>query len=80
MAVGMLVFWVAVIYLMAALFRTDRAGDSARPTDSDQLRLLESRFARGDIDTDEFVARRQRLAQPGNAADDEDDRKGYVRE
>ncbi|MBF6456106.1 MULTISPECIES: SHOCT domain-containing protein [Nocardia] len=79
MAVCMLVFWAAVIYLMAALFRTDRAGDSARPTDSDPLRMLESRFARGDIDADEFVARRQLLAQTFETADG-DVRKGHVRE
>ncbi|MBF6439612.1 SHOCT domain-containing protein [Nocardia cyriacigeorgica] len=80
MAVGMLVFWVAVIYLMAALFRTDRAADpAARPTDSDPLRVLESHFARGDIDADEFVARRCLLAQTFEAAVG-NDRKGHVRE
>ncbi|MEV3959616.1 SHOCT domain-containing protein [Nocardia sp. NPDC050193] len=59
--VGMLAFWAVMIYLVATMLGTDRG--SARPDDSDPLRLLESRFARGDIDADEFVARRQVLAQ-----------------
>ncbi|WP_348538288.1 SHOCT domain-containing protein [Nocardia farcinica] len=42
---------------------------SARPADPDPLRLLESRFARGDIDTEEFLARRQMLAQSFGAAE-----------
>lgn len=78
MAVGLLVFWVAVIYLMAALFRTGRAGDSVRPTESDPLRVLESRFARGDIDDREFVACRRLLAQTFDATDG-NDRKGHIR-
>ncbi|WP_280461732.1 SHOCT domain-containing protein [Nocardia carnea] len=78
LAVGMLVFWVAVIYLMAALFRTGRADDSVRPTISGPLRGLKSRFARGAID-DEFVARRPLLAQTLADAD-ANDRKGHVRD
>ncbi|MEU4842068.1 SHOCT domain-containing protein [Nocardia testacea] len=74
MAVGMLAFWTVVIYLVATLLGPDRG--AARPRDSDPLRLLESRFARGDIDADEFVARRQVLTQrpAGNRG-----RRGHIR-
>ncbi|MGA6203503.1 SHOCT domain-containing protein [Nocardia testacea] len=60
-AVGMLAFWTVVIYLVATMLGT--GSGEARPGDADPLRLLESRFGRGDIDADEFVARRQVLTQ-----------------
>ena len=64
MAVCMLAFWAVVFYLMAAVFRTDRASGPARPEhEADPLQVLDERFARGDIDSDEFVSRRQLLAQ-----------------
>lgn len=74
MALGMLAFWAVVIYLVATMLGTDRG--AARPDDSYPLRLLESRFARGDIDADEFVARRQVLTQgaAGNRC-----RQGHIR-
>ncbi|MEE2031904.1 SHOCT domain-containing protein [Rhodococcus chondri] len=67
MAVCMLAFWVVVLYLVAVLFRTDRARATGSTDDSsDPLRLLEARFARGEIEADEFAARRQLLTQtPG---------------
>lgn len=61
MAVGMLAFWAVVIYLVARMLGTDCG--PAHPDDSDPLRLLESRLVGGDIDADEFVARRQVLTQ-----------------
>ena len=69
MAVCMLAFWTGVIYLVAALFRADRArGPAGIDHEADPLRVLEERFARGDIDSEEFVARRQILTQNGNPA------------
>lgn len=64
MAVCMVAFWAVVIYLVAMMFRTDRAnGPAGTAQETEPLRLLEARFARGDIDSDEFVARRQVLTQ-----------------
>jgi len=78
MAVCMLAFWAVVIYLMAMMFRTDRANGPGRTSqESDPLRLLETRFARGDIDSDEFVARRQVLMHPGDTTKVEH-RQGHV--
>ena len=67
-AVCVLAFWAVAVYLMTTMFRTDRG--SARPDDPDAQRLLEARFARGEIDADEFVARRQVLAQTTNSSTD----------
>ena len=70
MAVCMLAFWAVVLYLMATMFRTDRTSGSARTEhESDPLQVLEERFARGDIDSDEFVARRQVLTQTRGTTD-----------
>ncbi|NMD96628.1 SHOCT domain-containing protein [Rhodococcus sp. BL-253-APC-6A1W] len=67
MAVCMFAFWAVVIYLVAMMFRTDRANGPGRTSpESDPLRLLEAGFARGDIDSEEFVARRQVLMHPGD--------------
>ena len=64
MAVCMFAFWAVVLYLVAMMFRIDRVNGPGRPTvEADPLRLLKARFARGDIDSDEFVARRQVLTQ-----------------
>ncbi|MBY4576062.1 hypothetical protein ACN94_21200 [Gordonia paraffinivorans] len=69
MTVCMLVFWAVVIYLVATLFRTDRAdGPAHTEQQDDPLRTLEKRFARGDITSDEFVSRRRTLTQSGGAA------------
>lgn len=62
MAVCMVAFWAVVIYLVAMMFRSDRVDGSGRGgQEPDPLRLLETRFARGEIDADEFAARRQML-------------------
>ncbi|WAL49885.1 SHOCT domain-containing protein [Rhodococcus pyridinivorans] len=79
MAVCMLAFWAVVFYLMAAMFRTDRASGPARPEhEADPLQVLEERFARGDIDSDEFVARRQLLTQTRDAATRERQGRGQL--
>ena len=61
MTVGMLLFWVLVVAGGVLLFRaldrsSDRSAAPARPTPE---QLLAERFARGEIDEDEY---RRRLA------------------
>ncbi len=63
MAFVMVVFWAIVVAAIIALVRTDRghgAGPSARPPD-DATRILDERFARGEIDADEYTRRRDLL-------------------
>lgn len=83
MAACMLAFWAVVIYLVAMMFRTDRTdrtnGPSRTLQDFDPLQVLEERFARGDIDSDEFVARRQVLTHTRGTTD-ANDRQGRGRD
>ena len=64
MGLMMLVFWSAVAAVLVALFR--RTGPHSDHPDSgspqrDAQRILSERFARGEIDEDEFVRRRDAL-------------------
>ena len=50
------------IWLAVQAFRSgDTASRPAHPTGSSALRILEDRYARGEIDRDEFDERRQTL-------------------
>ena len=67
MALMMVVFWGLVVFAVVALFRgsakssTTRSADPVDPTDP--RRILEERLARGDIQVEEFQARRDALAK-----------------
>jgi putative membrane protein len=56
MTVVMVAFWAAVIFAVVAIFRG--TGESRGPSpQSDPLQILAQRFARGEIDEDEYHAR-----------------------
>lgn len=63
MALMMVAFWGFVIFAVVAIFRgtTKAAGpaDSAAPRDP--MRTLDERFARGEIDAEEYHARQATL-------------------
>ena len=67
MWLGMLLVWILVIAaIVAGIVLIVRAvrGPTTGPTDrsdGDALRILEERFARGEIDRDEFEERRRTL-------------------
>ena len=66
MALWMLLFWAGVILLVVWGVRA-ASGDDRRPDRSDRssaLQILEERFARGEIDRDEFEERRSILKGP----------------
>jgi putative membrane protein len=71
MAAMMFVFWAAVIGVIVALVRRPAAhGYSSGPAPStpsaphdDAERILAERFARGEIEQDEYVRRRDTLRQ-----------------
>ena len=52
-----LVFWIAVVVIVVRLLRSGPT--TTRP--SSALRVLEERYARGEIDRDEFFERRRVL-------------------
>lgn len=59
MALTMTGFWALVVVGIMALFRTgdgSTRGSAARPDEA--LRILDERLARGEIDADEYRARR----------------------
>jgi putative membrane protein len=60
-----LVFWIAVVVIVVRLLRSGPA--TTRP--SSALRVLEERYARGEIDRDEFFERRRVLLGEPPAAD-----------
>ena len=61
----MVAFWSLVIFGVVAMFRGDRDTQPAnpRPRERNPLQILDERFARGEIDVDEYHAR-QRVLRP----------------
>ncbi len=65
MSVVIVIFWAVVVFGIAALFRTGRSwGDPRADSTNDPLQILGDRLARGEIDADEYWARRQALRPP----------------
>ena len=57
MTLAMVAFWALVVFAVLALFRgTQRSGEST-PDRGDPMQILDERFARGEIDEDEYHAR-----------------------
>ena len=61
MFLGMLVFWGGLIWVIAYSFREFSPPRDARSDRLTAIQLLEERFARGEIDRDEFEERRRIL-------------------
>ena len=57
--IGMVVFWVLVIWVGVHLASREGSQNAARPLTA--LELLEERYARGEIDEKELEARRRAL-------------------
>jgi putative membrane protein len=64
MIIGNVIFWGLLIIAAIALIRHTKRGqvDSASPTASTPQQILAQRFARGDIDEDEYTRRLQVLS------------------
>ena len=60
MTLSMAVFWALVVAAIVALFRSTRDPRPPEPT-RDASAILDDRFARGEIDADEYEARRRVL-------------------
>lgn len=62
MTLIMVAFWSLVVFGVIAIFRGDReSGSDGLPRDRDPLKILDERFAGGDIEADEYHARRDAL-------------------
>ncbi len=60
MSIGMVAFWALIAVVVVAVVRSLR-DDGGRRGD-DALRVLDERFARGDIDEHEYRTRRELLS------------------
>jgi len=68
MALVMVVFWALVVFAIVALFRGNGASsnsETGRP--ADPRRILDERFARGEIQLDEYQARKEALVDAERA-------------
>ena len=65
MSVGMIAFWVVVVWAVAAVLRRSRFRDDG-PTHA--RAILDERYARGEIDDDEYRARFDMLSVPTSAS------------
>ena len=61
MTLTMLAFWSLVVFGVIAIFRGDRKSRSGQDHGPDPMKILDERFARGDIDIEEYRARRDAL-------------------
>lgn len=66
--IGMILFWIALILAIVWLARSLdlgklAGGGDASPTSDRALETLRERYARGDIDTEEFEHRKRELAR-----------------
>lgn len=67
MALLMILFWggvVTVILLLVRRSRSDQATTGVHPSHHEAERILNERFARGEIDETEYLARRAALRRP----------------
>ncbi|MEO6827727.1 MAG: SHOCT domain-containing protein [Microbacteriaceae bacterium] len=67
MAVLMILFWGGVVTVIVVLLRrshSDQGMTGMRPSHHDAERILNERFARGEIDETEYLARRGALRRP----------------
>lgn len=59
--IWMALFWIGVILLVVWVVRKPQ--DTTHSPRRSALEILEERFARGEIDADEFATRRQQLVE-----------------
>ncbi|WP_186760541.1 SHOCT domain-containing protein [Arthrobacter alpinus] len=67
MAVLMVLFWGGVVTVIVILLRRPHSGQGTpgmRPSHDDAERILHERFARGEIEETEYLARRAALRRP----------------
>ena len=67
MVVAMVAFWGLVIFAVVAIFRgIGRSNEPAdRPSRRDPMQILDERFARGELDLDDYHARQDVLRGTG---------------
>ena len=65
MSLVVVLFWALVVFAVVAIFRGGGRHEEGSGAERDALTILDERFARGEIDEEEYVARRQVLHGTG---------------
>lgn len=67
MSLVMVAFWALVVFAVVAIFRgtSSNTRSADRPTNRDPMQILEERFARGEIDAEEYHTRAEVLRTGG---------------
>jgi len=58
----MWIFWILIIFAIVMLFKTGDSGRSSDEREDTALEILEKRYARGEIDEDEFKRCKKELS------------------
>lgn len=61
MILSVVLLWALVVVAGVAIFRGIRRGQAAAPSQRTAAQILEERFARGEIDVEEYHARQDAL-------------------
>ena len=57
MTIAMVAFWALVVVAVVAMFRGTQRSAESTPSRHDPMQILDERFARGEIDEDEYHLR-----------------------
>ncbi len=61
MGLGMWVFWIVLIIIIVDMIRVISPGYGSSPPEKNPMEILKARYARGEIDEEEFNQRRKEL-------------------
>jgi putative membrane protein len=61
MGLGMWIFWIVLIIIIVALFKVVSPGSGSPSTDKSPIEILKARYARGEIDEEEYKRRLSEL-------------------
>ena len=64
MTVAIVAFWALVVFAVVAIFRGTQRSTEPAPDRRDPMQILDERFARGEIDEDEYRTRSSVLRAP----------------
>jgi putative membrane protein len=61
MGIGMWLFWIVLLAIIIVIVKAVTANATVPPSKEEPMEILKSRYARGDIDDEEFQRRKSEL-------------------